>query len=230
MGLQNIITSTLTTVFTSISSVGLISVTLWFGCEKWTFTHHRGEKWLMQIIDELVNRSPLLLWVSKRLSSHIAQALTSHKEPHAPSQTPAYVADEKPLRGISQQVKPQDGEVVNGVKPKPDIPDATIIDIHPASLDDVAERLKVPAQGRQQTLRTAAATRNVGLQDVGTVMSAVQQLVHLNRQAVSKRMNRVGRSLLMLKSMTPTATLTSHDTLVRHIQFSPDGQHLATCR
>lgn len=59
---------------------------------------------------------------------------------------------------------------------------------------------------------------------------ALKVLLSRNRRIVKGRMQRVGRSLLMLSSMKPTRTLHSHETLVRHMQFSPNGQSLATCR
>ncbi len=88
------------------------------GCEKWTFTHHRGEKWLMQIIDELVNRSPRLLWISKRLSSRIFQSLTFRKErqDRAPSQTSELSDNEKHLETVLPQLKSQDGDASSGAE------------------------------------------------------------------------------------------------------------------
>ncbi|KAL0577193.1 hypothetical protein V5O48_004791 [Marasmius crinis-equi] len=49
---QHRITSTITTVFTAFTSFGLIAVSLWFASERWTFLHHRGQKWLGDVLFE----------------------------------------------------------------------------------------------------------------------------------------------------------------------------------
>ncbi|KLO19357.1 WD40 repeat-like protein [Schizopora paradoxa] len=227
---QNIITSTLTTVFTSISSIGLVSVTLWFGCEKWAYVHHKGEKWLLQIIDEVVARSPGLLWISQRLSSHIFQALTSRKKKQVPVQVPAQTNGMDPFSDLKSQDAIVSG---GGSKSKPDEKEnrATVIDMQPSRGSSLLP------QGFKSTLPPLNSSSNGGtrkspshrFQEAGHVTNAVRRLMRMNQQVVKKRMDRVGRSLLMLKSMNPTTTLTTHDALVRHMQFSPDGYHLATC-
>ncbi len=122
-------------------------------------------------------------------------------------------------------------------KAKPGEPSTTVIDMQPTAsgtpLDKVNERFKIRPQGHKPLSRTSGSTRNgsnARIQDVGNVMNAMQRLMRMNQQVVKRRMDRVGRSLLMLKSMAPTVTLSSHEALVRHMQFSPDGEHLATCR
>ncbi|KAJ3781345.1 hypothetical protein GGU10DRAFT_367113 [Lentinula aff. detonsa] len=50
---QSRVTSTITTVFTVFTSFGLAAVSAWFASERWAFTHHRGKKWLGDILVEV---------------------------------------------------------------------------------------------------------------------------------------------------------------------------------
>ncbi|KAG2156855.1 WD40-repeat-containing domain protein [Suillus bovinus] len=49
---QGKVTSTITTVFTAFTSFGLAAVSAWFASEKWTFVHHRGTKWLSDVLKD----------------------------------------------------------------------------------------------------------------------------------------------------------------------------------
>ncbi|KAE9392118.1 WD40 repeat-like protein [Gymnopus androsaceus JB14] len=57
---QHRIVATITTVFTGFTSFGLAAVSAWFASERWAFTHHRGTKWLGDVLVE-VNESFLRL-------------------------------------------------------------------------------------------------------------------------------------------------------------------------
>ncbi|EGO03920.1 hypothetical protein SERLA73DRAFT_102269 [Serpula lacrymans var. lacrymans S7.3] len=49
---QGRVTSTITTVFTAFTSFGLAAVSAWFASEKWIFVHHRGQKWLSDVLTD----------------------------------------------------------------------------------------------------------------------------------------------------------------------------------
>ncbi|EIW78473.1 WD40 repeat-like protein [Coniophora puteana RWD-64-598 SS2] len=53
---QSTITTIITTVFTAFTSFGLAAVSVWFGSEKWTFIHHRGQKWLLDVLSETTHQ------------------------------------------------------------------------------------------------------------------------------------------------------------------------------
>ena len=42
----------MTTVFTAFSSFGLAAVSAWFASERWTFSRHKGKKWLQDLLDD----------------------------------------------------------------------------------------------------------------------------------------------------------------------------------
>lgn len=62
---QHRITSTVTTVFSAFSCLGLMSVSFWFASERWAYTRHKGEKWLADILSETrvsMHRLPGVSW------------------------------------------------------------------------------------------------------------------------------------------------------------------------
>ncbi|KAG1876395.1 quinon protein alcohol dehydrogenase-like superfamily [Suillus subluteus] len=67
---QGKVTSTITTVFTAFTSFGLAAVSAWFASERWTFVHHRGSKWLSDVLKDALRRFmalPLISIISKSL-------------------------------------------------------------------------------------------------------------------------------------------------------------------
>ncbi|KAG6901760.1 hypothetical protein C0995_008235 [Termitomyces sp. Mi166 len=46
------VTSTLTTIFTAITSFGLAAVSAWFASERWIYLRHQGRKWLSDALTE----------------------------------------------------------------------------------------------------------------------------------------------------------------------------------
>ncbi|KAG2070338.1 hypothetical protein BDR04DRAFT_1231774 [Suillus decipiens] len=57
---QGFVTSTITTVFTAVTSFGLAVVSTWFASECWIFVQHRGHVWLEDVINETTHRMLLL--------------------------------------------------------------------------------------------------------------------------------------------------------------------------
>lgn len=61
---QGKVTSTITAVSTAFTSFGLAAVSAWFASEKWTFVHHRGSKWLSDVLKDALRRFMALRLVS----------------------------------------------------------------------------------------------------------------------------------------------------------------------
>ena len=61
---QGKVTSTITTVFTAFTSFGLAAVSAWFASERWTFVHHRGQKWLSDVLKEALRNFMALRLIS----------------------------------------------------------------------------------------------------------------------------------------------------------------------
>jgi len=210
---QNVVTSILTTLFTAISSVGLVVVTLWFVCEKWAHAIYDGKvkkstkeqlKWLLEIIPERIRKNPILWLFLYRPSSSVDQQL------------PAKLLTEDPQPSVANK-RPYDSRAVttNGT----DDSDASKSKNNGTTVIDFEEQSAPSA--RLAHLDPKALFRG---------LVALKVLVTRNRRIVKSRMERVGSSLLMLNSMKqPKELPTAHETLVRHMQFSPDGKYLATC-
>ncbi|PPQ86642.1 hypothetical protein CVT25_006826 [Psilocybe cyanescens] len=49
------VTSIVTSVLTAFTSFGLAAVSAWFASERWTFSRHRGQKWLSDVLAEAVD-------------------------------------------------------------------------------------------------------------------------------------------------------------------------------
>ena len=67
-------TSTLTTVFSALSSFGLIAVSAWFASERFVFNRHKGDKWLAEILDDVSATG--YRWVKKAAPEKPMAALT----------------------------------------------------------------------------------------------------------------------------------------------------------
>ncbi|KAH6908348.1 quinon protein alcohol dehydrogenase-like superfamily [Coprinopsis sp. MPI-PUGE-AT-0042] len=65
---QDNVTSTVTTVLTAFTSFGLAAVSAWFASERWAFSRHRGQKWLIDVLHESMEefiRLPGINWIYK---------------------------------------------------------------------------------------------------------------------------------------------------------------------
>ena len=66
--MQSFIASTITTVLTTFTSFGLAAVSAWFASERWTFSRHRGQKWLSDVLIEAKDRfwhRPGITWTKR---------------------------------------------------------------------------------------------------------------------------------------------------------------------
>ncbi|CAK5263142.1 unnamed protein product [Mycena citricolor] len=54
---QSPVTSIITTVMTAVTTLGLAAVSGWFASERWIFSKYRGQKWLMDILLERIERT-----------------------------------------------------------------------------------------------------------------------------------------------------------------------------
>ncbi|KAJ7640788.1 WD40 repeat-like protein [Mycena polygramma] len=62
---QNIVTSTITTIFTIFTSFGLAAVSTWFASERYVFLRHRGRKWLLDVLLDSTEQFLLLPGVAR---------------------------------------------------------------------------------------------------------------------------------------------------------------------
>ncbi|KLO19364.1 WD40 repeat-like protein [Schizopora paradoxa] len=198
---QNIVTSVLTTIFTVISSAGLVVVMLWFSFENWAYGNYDGTRWPLDVIPRSFRENAIVsLFFRTPPSSEIRQSTSKEANKEDLIEEEQFNFD----FGCSES----DSKSRHIFGTQEHVPDhAVAIDIEKAS----------------------DAVRRLAPKELFYGLVALKVLLSRNRRIVKHRMQRVGRSLLMLSGMKPTRTLHSHETLVRHMQFSPNGRSLATC-
>ena len=83
--LQDRVTTTLTSVFSALSCIGLAAVSTWFISERMIFTKHKGQKWLADVLSETkvqICSVPGIKWIiyepralAWRLGRHVREAI-----------------------------------------------------------------------------------------------------------------------------------------------------------
>src|ERR1700742_640111 len=77
MRCQSRTTAIITSVFTCLSSFGLVAVSLWFASERWAYSRHRGQRWLADVITEVsdkLRKDVGIDWLGRAHSTHVAPA------------------------------------------------------------------------------------------------------------------------------------------------------------
>jgi hypothetical protein len=239
--------SAITTLFTALSSFGLVTVSTWFILERWVSRKHKGSKWLRDFFDDGRKR------VRQALSFHrmfyiphrIKLALTGVKNwvfqrferpVPAPGQTPSW-------NSLGHASSP----IYANVSPRHAVPsDTTSSQSDPTA--DVPIATSDPQGTRPSTVvvsprraRFAQALRSMMAKQTG-VFTRQQATQHPtparfapaeSRQEELRgviRSSRVARLAPSLKVLNPTLDITVHQALVRQLQFSPNGRFLATSR
>ncbi len=252
---QNSVVSTITTVFTAFSSFGLIAVSTWFTFERWVFIRHRGSKWLRDSLDDcwsviadLFSRRRLLSAMHRasdaftRAKVFLFEFARPRPRPtteiippsdswssltHAPSSTmrtsQCNSSGSLRTRSPSPMTAPPNPEVLLPIHNLPE---------------------EVTTSGPAQT--TTMPTRRARfVQAIRSVIIAQQGPTGLPRAPPSIfspegvrqeelrgliRSSRVARIAPILRDFEPTQEFAAHQALVRHLQFSPNGNFLATSR
>jgi hypothetical protein len=249
--IQSYTVSVITTVFTAFSSFGLVAVSMWFIFERWVFMRHRGSKWLRDSLDDC--RVAIIDVVSRRriLSAvrGMRDAIRTAKssliklfQPHptaeiiiAPSaswssltQAPSSAARTTP----NNLAEPQRTRSPSPM-PSVDIETQTSGQRLPEEVSDGIS--PVVARSPARRARFVQAIRSVIIAQQGS--SGIPRTLPniFSPEGVRQeelrgliRSSRVARLAPRLKDFTPTQEFAAHQALVRHLQFSPNGNLLAT--
>ena len=255
MRLQNYVVSTITTVFTAFSSFGLIAVSTWFIFERWVFIRHRGSKWLRDSLDDCwivttqVFSRHRLLSTMHRASDALTRAKfflfkfarprprpTTQIIPPSDSWSSLTHAPSSTMR--TSQYSPSGSLRTRSPSPMtaPPNPDA-LLPTH-----NLPEEI-MTSGAAQATAMPARRARFV--QAIRSVIIAQQGPTGIPRAPPSIfspggmrqeelrgliRSSRVARLVPILRDFEPTQEFAAHQALVRHLQFSPNGNFLATSR
>jgi hypothetical protein len=252
MSLQNHVVSTITTVFTAFSSFGLIAVSMWFIFERWVFIRHRGSKWLRDSLDDC--------WiVIAEVFSRRRMLSAMHRASNALTRAKAYLFEFARARPTTEIIPPSDSwsslthapsstmrtsqyNRSGSLRTRSPSPMAALP--NPDALlptHNLPE--EVMTSGAAQTAMPARRARFV--QAIRSVIIAQQGPTGIPRAPPSIfspegmrqeelrgliRSSRVARLAPILRDFEPTQEFAAHQALVRHLQFSPNGNFLATSR
>lgn len=255
MRLQNPIVCTITTVFTAFSSFGIIAVSMWFIFERWVFIRHRGSKWLRDSLDdcwivitEVFSRRRLLS-AMHRASDALTRAKAFLFEFARPRPRPPTViappsdswssfthAPSSTMR--TSQYNPSGSLRTRSPSPMAALPNPDT----PLPSHNLPEEI-MTSGAAQTTAMPARRARFV--QAIRSVIIAQQGPTGIPRAPPSIfspegvrqeelrgliRSSRVARLAPILRDFEPTQEFAAHQALVRHLQFSPNGNFLATSR
>ncbi|KAH9177768.1 WD40 repeat-like protein [Lactarius sanguifluus] len=247
---QNYTVSVITTVFTAFSSFGLVAVSMWFTFERWVYTRHRGSKWLRDSLDEcwvvivdVVSRRRLLSAVYRTRDALktaktslikffrprptteilIAPSPSWSSLTHAPSSAartiPSTLAEPQRTRSPSPMPHANTETQTSGQH----LPEGVS--------DEAAPSVAMPPR----RTRFVQAIRSVIIAQQGPTGIPRAPLNILSSEGVRQeelrgliRSSRVARLAPKLRDFAPTQEFAAHQALVRHLQFSPNGNFLAT--
>ncbi|KAI9509318.1 WD40-repeat-containing domain protein [Russula earlei] len=242
---QNSVVSTITTVFTAFSSFGLIAVSTWFIFERWVFIRYRGSKWLRDSLDDY--RIVIAEVTSRR---RLLSAM--HRASDAWARAKAFLIQFIRLRPTAEITAPSDSwsslthapsstigtlpfNASGSLRTRSPSPMAPANPDAPAPLPGHHLPEAVTGGAVQRTGRPARRARFV--QAIRSVIIAQQGASPsifspgVMRQEELRgliRSSRVARLSPKLRDFAPTQEFAAHQALVRHLQFSPDGNFLAT--
>jgi len=233
----------ITTVFTAFSSFGLIAVSTWFAFERWVFLRHRGSKWLRDSLDDC--------WVGATDVVSRRRLLSAmHCASDAWTRARAFLIRFIRLRPTTEIISPSDSwsslthapsstmrtspynasGSLRTRSPSPVTPANTDPGYQfPEEVTSGAVPRTVAGSGRRT--RFVQAIRSVIIAQQGTSPNIFSpEVVRQEELRGLIRSSRVARLEPKLRDFAPTQEFAAHQALVRHLQFSPDGNYLATSR
>ncbi|KAI0250713.1 WD40-repeat-containing domain protein [Lactifluus subvellereus] len=246
---QNSAVSVITTVFTACSSFGLIAVSMWFIFERWVFLRHRGSKWLRDSLDdrwialvEVVSRDRLLP-AMHRTSDALIKAKASVAKLFRPQPTTEIIAPSDSWSTLAHtasfSVRPTSYHSTGRPRTRSPSPMSAANPETQTSGHNPPEEVKdeatPPAAMPARRARFVQAIRSVIIAQQGS--SGVPRTTPsiFSPEGVRQeellgliRSSRVARLAPKLRDFAPTQEFAAHQALVRHLQFSPKGNFLAT--
>ncbi|KAI0262534.1 WD40-repeat-containing domain protein [Gloeopeniophorella convolvens] len=246
---QASIVSTITTVFTACSSFGLVAVSTWFVFERWVFIRHKGSKWLRDSLDDfwiaaanMVSRRRMLSAIH-RTSDALANAkeslvrLFQFRSTEVIEASDSWSSLTHAVSESAVRTSPYNQAESQSTRAPSPMPSANaelpVIDysqLEESTADTAVATAAVPAR----RARFVQALRSVIMMQQGP--SGIQRPLNVfspegMRQEELRgliRSSRVARLVPKLKDFAPTQEFAAHQALVRHLQFSPTGNFLAT--
>ncbi|KAF9220004.1 WD40 repeat-like protein [Gyrodon lividus] len=231
---QSPVTSTIIVVLTGVALLGLISISGWFALERWTFSRHKDQKWLEELIAEALNDladlgvvrahriaiqwcsrrititrgyfNRLFGWVSETRKLKVVLPFTGARFPSVDA-----VSTENP--GSSDGHKNE----------------AASLDVaYPRRRFQNAVRAVIKLQSARTPTRPGLPRRDSWWQTPLAAKPETSASPIPEPGFSALRGARMTAAIEQLKALQISQELTPHQALVRHVQFSPNGKYLAT--
>ncbi|KZV98127.1 WD40 repeat-like protein [Exidia glandulosa HHB12029] len=218
------------TVFTACSSFGLMAVSSWFIFERWTFSRHKGQKWLDDVVTETNKRIRHALgveWVAAKIKRLVA-TLTTHPESKSDRKRPA---DLEMMHAIphASPTPPymQSPTSLSGSMPLPQSPQAAY---SPSDFPFTASNARFKQVVQKVILmQTAAGPGKPQWPKTALSTSPGRNDSTFFKPLTTGRLTHVNELKLALQKVEPVQRGMIHQALVRNLAFSPNGRFLATC-
>ncbi|KAF5391042.1 hypothetical protein D9757_003978 [Collybiopsis confluens] len=222
---QSRVTSTITTVLTSVSSFGILAVASWFALERWAYSLHRGKKWLGDIILEVKERFfhlpvvSFMIRILKRSQQWVsAHTLGSNVQP-------------RHIRfiNISSDIEKAGGDPNNGLPFIMPLVDASLTVASAINQAESSEKPSSPAPMEEPDVPFTEGPVNLNAPSVSGKQRWKRNVIlwaKMNAAAVTWA--RIHALAPKLRCLQPIQDIAAHQRLVAYMQFSPDGQFLAT--
>jgi WD repeat-containing protein 26 len=224
---------------------------MWFMFERWVFNRHRGSKWLRDSLDdswivitEVVSRRRLLS-AMHRASDALTRAKTFLFRFGRPRPTTEILAPSDSWSSLTHAPS-------STMRTSPYSPSGSLRTRSPSPMAPPNPQTPLPGHNYPEELTSGAvqgtampARRARFVQAIRSVIIAQQGPLGIPRASPSIfspegmrqeelrgliRSSRVARLVPKLKDFEPTQEFAAHQALVRHLQFSPNGNFLATSR
>ncbi|KAF8146964.1 hypothetical protein K438DRAFT_1944325 [Mycena galopus ATCC 62051] len=274
---QSRVTTTITTVFTSITNFGLVAVSVWFASERYIYLRYRGRRWLSDVLDDVNDRFLAIPGVDKirrffrgckkrlragrkaitRLTSKTVHLLQrdsdseksddlegGHILPVSNGHTRDTTASASAMTSVTHL--PAVFETTTTAPPSPEpsaLPNTPTLSTMPTAGSEAVSPTTGPSRGKllwksaMQTVKMRAVAaapfgprtpRRQRTSSSGTNFGDRKRtLADEPIKAVLAR-SRITTLRPKLAKLIATEALEAHQALVRHLQFSPDGNFLAT--
>ncbi|KAF8762034.1 negative gluconeogenesis [Rhizoctonia solani] len=235
---QSPVVSALVTAFTIVTSSGLISVGLWFMSERWIFSRTRGKRWLFDVLNETQAK------INRLLESHgsglpprpsgarsdddtISIADTNYSALASPRFT-----DKQPLPTSTSMTSIPSS---SSGHPRETPPGFSTVALPATITEGELERPPPPRRLKSLVERIIAINKSApgrtvsGRTDLesttGRPRASTEGYIP-SSYALKARLTKLKPGL---ENLRITQFMTEHMALVKHMQFSPNGDYLATC-
>ncbi len=205
MRLQNHVVSTFTTVFTAFSSFGLIAVSMWFIFERWVYIRHRGSKWLRDSLDDC--------WII------IAEVFSRRRLLSA-------------VHHASDGLTRAKAFLFEFARPPPTTEITPPSDSWSSLTHAPSSTMRTSQYNPSGSFRTRSPSPMTAPPNPDALLPSMFSPEGVRQEELRGliRSSRVARLAPILREFEPTQEFAAHQALVRHLQFSPNGNFLATSR